>query len=272
MKAVLIVPNFPRLSESFIVSKFLGLLHGGWDVHVLCAASDSAQMKNFPALQNNPEARRRVKVGWPHRPQWLAALLIPIALFCCFLSNPLGSWRYLRLGVKRFGFDVLRRFYLDADVIASKPDLVHFEFGTLAIDRMHLKELLNCKVIVSFRGYDLNYSGLEQPDYFGEVWAKADALHLLGEDLWRRAQQRGCPADKPHALIPPAVRTEFFKPGERNAGDEETPGMRPIRILSVGRLEWKKATNTQSKLVAFCGTRACPSNTTSSDKAVILSL
>ncbi|HVY71371.1 MAG TPA: hypothetical protein VHH73_15670, partial [Verrucomicrobiae bacterium] len=70
MRLVLVVPNFPKLSESFIVSKFLGLLKLGWDAHVVCGESDPAQWKNFPELENHPDARRRVWINWPHRPRW----------------------------------------------------------------------------------------------------------------------------------------------------------------------------------------------------------
>jgi colanic acid/amylovoran biosynthesis glycosyltransferase len=93
-------------------------------------------------------------------------------------------------------------------------------------------------VIASFRGYDLNLSGLEQRGYFHEVWEQADALHLLGEGLWQTAQRRGCPPTMPHVLIPPAIDANFFDPGRR-ARAEASPD-RPLRILSVGRLTWEK--------------------------------
>src|SRR5260221_507042 len=83
-RLVLIVPNFPKLSETFIASKFLGMLERGWDVYVVCASSEFAQWKNFPDLERHPEARQRTKVTWPHRPQWLAALLLPFAVLWCF--------------------------------------------------------------------------------------------------------------------------------------------------------------------------------------------
>jgi len=134
--------------------------------------------------------------------------------------------------------DAFRRFYLDADVVALKPDAVHFEFGSLAVDRMYLKRLLGCKVIASFRGYDLNLSGREHPNHFREVWEQTDALHLLGEGLWQTAQQRGCPPTKQHILIPPAIDAKFFDPGERAHSEASPDG--PLRILSVGRLTWEK--------------------------------
>jgi colanic acid/amylovoran biosynthesis glycosyltransferase len=116
-----------------------------------------------------------------------------------------------------------------------KPDILHFEFGTLAVGKMHLREILNCKVVVSFRGYDLNYVGLDARDYYKEVFEKADVIHLLGEDLWKRAQKRGCNPAKNHVLIPPAIDTTLFQPGE---GAAVRNGK--VRIISVGRLEWKK--------------------------------
>lgn len=234
-RLALATPTFPRPSETFIASKFLGLLGRGWDVYIACAQLDRAAWEKFPELQARPDLRRRVQVSWPHRPRWLAALLLPLALLRCLLRAPRRTARYLRRGWRRFGVDVLRRLYLDAGLIVLRPDVLHFEFGSLAPERMYLKELLGCRVVVSFRGYDLNYVGLDQPGYYAPVWEQADALHLLGEDLWRRAQRRGCPPEKRHALIPPAIDMAQFSPPPRDDGRG-----RPLRILSVGRLEWKK--------------------------------
>jgi colanic acid/amylovoran biosynthesis glycosyltransferase len=248
-RLVLIVSSFPKMSETFIVSMFLGLLERGWDVHVVCGVSEPGQWRHFKELEGCLSARKRVVKTWPHRPRWLAALLAPVAFFSCFLRNPIGSWCYLRRGIKRFGLNVLHRFYLDANIVALKPDVVHFVFGSLAVDKMHLKHLLGSQMIVSFRGYDLNFSGLGHRDYFREVWEQADALHLLGEGLWQRAQRRGCPPTKPHLLIPPAIDTKFFDPGER-VPTGASP-VRPLRILSVGRLTWEKGYEYAVEAVRF---------------------
>jgi colanic acid/amylovoran biosynthesis glycosyltransferase len=233
----LIVPEFPRVSETFIVTKFLGLLERGWDVQIFCGRSEEAQWERFPQLKEVPGVSSRVHVSWPHEPRWKAILLGPLAVLGCFLSAPLATLAYLSRGRRRYGLRILRMLYLDAEVVRLGCDLIHFEFGAPAAQRMYLRDLLGCPVIVSFRGYDLNYVGLEEPDYYAEVWQKAAAVHLLGEDLWRRARHRGCPPEKPHALIPPAIDTRFFDPGEEKRGSVAGP---PLRILSVGRLEWKK--------------------------------
>ena len=59
MRLVLIVSAFPKLSETFIVSQFLGLLEHGWDVHVVCKRSDTAEWDHFPALAADPSLRTR---------------------------------------------------------------------------------------------------------------------------------------------------------------------------------------------------------------------
>ena len=236
-RIALVVPAFPRLSETFIVSKFLGLLERGWDVHVVCERSDDEEWSRFPQLAKAPALRSRVHVSWPHRPRWRASLLAPLALAGCLAAAPVRTLGYLARGFRLYGLGVFRRLYLDVELVRLGCDLVHFEFGALAVGRMDLEALLGCPIVVSFRGYDLNYVGLEDPAFYAPVWERACALHLLGEDLWRRALRRGCPADKPHALIPPAIDSGFFDPGDRA---RETVSGAPLRILSVGRLEWKK--------------------------------
>lgn len=239
-RLVLVVPGFPKLSETFIVTKFLGLLERGWDVHVVCSHSDQTDWKAFPQLGARPDIRSRVHVTWPQSPRWLAGLLMIPALLRGFAQAPHTAWNYLRKGSKLFGLDIFRRFYLDLELICLKPDIIHFEFGSLARGRTHLKILLDCKISVSFRGYDLNFVGLDQAGYYNEVWAKADACHFLGEDLWQRAQTRGCPPGMSHMLIPPAVDLDKFLIIERPLGEVLGTREKPLKILSVGRLEWKK--------------------------------
>ena len=238
-RLILVVPVFPKLSETFIVLKAVGLLEAGWDVHVVCQRREEEEWQRFPdairaALQ------RRVHVTWPVKPRLLSAVLLPAAIGGCAIHSPASTARYLWRGRRRLGLDALRRAYLDAKVLNLSPDIVHFEFGTLAVGKTYLKELLACRLSVSFRGFDLNFAGLEEPRYYEEVFREADLIHCLGQDLWRRAVRRGCPADKEHVLIPPAIDVALFDPAERvAAGVVGTPD-RPLRILSVGRLEWKK--------------------------------
>jgi glycosyltransferase involved in cell wall biosynthesis len=237
MRIVLVVPAFPKLSETFIISKFRGLLQRGWDVHMVCSESDQDEWEWFKEFQN---LRDRVHVTWPARPRWLAALLTPLALVRCLVHNPADTVRYVFKGWQKFGIGVFRQLYFDAEFLVLQPELIHFEFGSIAVNRMTVKDLLKYKVVVSFRGYDLNYVGIDIASYYKDVWAGSDAVHCLGEDLWLKAQKRGCPRDKPHFLIPPAINTDFFNPGDRAHTEVSGTATRPLRILSVGRLDWRK--------------------------------
>lgn len=242
MRLVLLVPQFPKLSETFIVSKFLGLLDAGWDVHVACRVRSNEQWAAHPDLAKRPELKDRVHPQWRHQPRWVAVFLWPFMALLTFWRAPRTSLNYLRRGWPLFGLPLLKQFYLDAAIIAVKPDIVHFEFATLSVGRTYLKELLDCRMTASHRGYDITYVGLDDPDYYTPLWQKADALHLLGEDLWQRALRRGCPPDKPHAYISPAINAQLFDRGLQDSNDQYAVigPERPLRILSVGRMEWMK--------------------------------
>ena len=121
-----------------------------------------------------------------------------------------------------------------------KPDLVHFEFG-----HSSLAHLLTCRVngvrtVVSFRGFDICYYGLETPNFYSDVWKFADVIHCRSEGIWQRCLQRGCPADKPHVVIVGGIDVDYFDPGGRAHGMIAGTPERPLRMLGVGRLVWKK--------------------------------
>ncbi len=238
MKIVLVVPGFPKLSETFIVNKFERLLAAGYDVKVICDRSETSEWARFD-LHDEWGLRRRVIQTSPRRPESRAALAAPGVLIRCLMLNPRGTFRYLQRFWPSLRWRTFVRLYVDAELIGLKPDIIHFEFGALAVDRMHLGEILKCKVVVSFRGHDLTFVGLDQPDYYADIWTKADAVHLLGRDLWTRARERGCPPRIEHALIAPAIDLERFGCTDRPPEDIGTSS-RPALLLSVARLHWTK--------------------------------
>jgi colanic acid/amylovoran biosynthesis glycosyltransferase len=233
----LVCHEFPTLSETFIVSAFLGLLERGWDVHVICRESSKERVALFPELRR-AHVRRRVHVCRPTR-GWAGAARALVALAGPTLLHPRSTAAYFRRGWRRFGLGAISRAAADAPYVAIRPALIHFEFGPLARGQTYLKDLLDSRVVVSFRGADLNFAQLDDPGYYREIWEKADAVHVLGSDLWARALRRGCPPEKPHVLISPAIDTDKFAPGRRDVSAVGT-AERPLRILSVGRLVWKK--------------------------------
>ncbi len=232
-RVALVVAVFPARSETFITSKALGLIAAGWDVRIVCQRFDA---KLFTELSpaDRDALHGRISEAWPHRPKWLAAMLAPIAMLRCLVTRPVATVKYLSRG------GTPRQLYLDAELICLAPQLIHFEFGALAAGRMETPDRIGAGSIVSFRGYDLTVVGLDDPVHYADVWERAGAIHLLGEHLWRRAQERGCPPGKLHALIPPAIDATVFDPRARSHSERAGTTDRPLRILSVGRLDWRK--------------------------------
>jgi colanic acid/amylovoran biosynthesis glycosyltransferase len=72
------------------------------------------------------------------------------------------------------------------------------------------------------------------------VWRHASAIHAVSDDIWQRAISRGCPPDTLHRIIHGSVDGEFFDPGDRDHADVAGSEEHPLRVLSVGRLVWKK--------------------------------
>lgn len=232
MRVALVVRIFPVASETFIVSHFLGLLARGVDVHVVCGRCDHAAWSAFRNLTSCPEAASRVQVAGLRRGFGrVAGDLLEEGR-----RRPARTLRQLTATGSGPSFGAPVRFLRKLPLLGLRADVVHFEFGWDALDDIWIQPALDCPVVVSLRGADLNYHRLQTPDAYREVWDAADAIHCLGEDLWRRAVARGCPPDKLHRLISPAVDTDFFSPDSGARGSPDVP----TRLLSIGRLHWKK--------------------------------
>lgn len=120
------------------------------------------------------------------------------------------------------------------------PQVVHFEFGNLALGHLAACREAGAASVVGFRGYDACYQGLSIPGYYDEVWNDATMLHCASGALWKRLVQRGCPPKKPHCVVADGIDLDYFDPGERVHTAVTGTRKRPMRLLSVGRLVWKK--------------------------------
>lgn len=159
----------------------------------------------------------------------------------CQRSND-DQWVYfpeLRDHIRHQGRLHVARQDLEQRVVELRPDIVHFGYGTLAHGRTHIREAAGCRIVTSFRGYDLNSFRVDEHGVFDEVFAKTDVVHAVSDAIWRRAVERGCPEDRAHAIVTDAVDVTWFDPPERDGGPVGTRE-RPLRILTLGRLHWKK--------------------------------
>jgi colanic acid/amylovoran biosynthesis glycosyltransferase len=231
VRVVVAIGRFPHPDQTFIAGLVRGLLAAGVDAHVLCATSDEADWRRYPRLAALPGIASRIHVHAPRRrPAGAARALAQVATKARAHPRALA-------GAFGDGVAAAPSRLLEAGALARlRPDVVHFQFGPDARRAAWAGALLDRPVVASLRGYDLNYTALDDPGHYAAMWRQVTAVHCLGEDLWRRALQRGCPPEMPHRLIAPAVGTEWLAPQASDRGDG---GATPV-VLTVARLHWKK--------------------------------
>jgi colanic acid/amylovoran biosynthesis glycosyltransferase len=152
----------------------------------------------------------------------------------CRRPCKMSSWLYT--AYRLYKINGIKQVLIHYPVLLYQPDVIHFEFGTLALNNIILKKLIPTKIIVSFRGYDINYYKLNSSNPYREVWHDSDAFHFLGKDLHQRSISRGYCDDKLNFFIPPAIDLEQFTPDKTHKKQEDGT----IRLVSTGRLVWKK--------------------------------
>ena len=155
-------------------------------------------------------------------------------VFC--LVSPMKMIRFFNFCRSKKGSKNGWKWFLQCyPLLKKKWAIFHFEFGTISQEMIFIADFFQAKVITSFRGYDLTYVGIQDPQFYREVWEKSNLIHFLGEGLLKKGIQRGMPKGKEHALIPPAIFLDQFPWKERSL-----PNQGPIHIVSVGRLNWIK--------------------------------
>lgn len=216
------------LNSGFLASKFIKLSEK-LDVHLL--VWDSKQnVDAFIAKYNLSESyRKKVHCGYSSAYEKTDAIISVITSF--FTNKKYRS--YVLNGADSIK-DKMKAALIYAPVIKLAPDIIHFEFGTLAVKGVAVSNFSDAIMSVSFRGYDLNYAGLDDKSYYSEVWNKCKGFHFLGNDLRNRALERGYINKGIEVLITPAIDTNFFRPINKIKSTNK------LKIVSVGRLVWKK--------------------------------
>jgi glycosyltransferase involved in cell wall biosynthesis len=230
VKIALIAGRFPVLSETFIYNHAAGLQAAGLDVTVVASRpkSDEAMFADFDGTRyTGPIHRNALGGGMSVAGRAASALL---------RSHGLELWEAARrrYGANRRGM----RAWLQAAPLAGF-DVVHFEYTGLAIRWLDALPLLKpAQTVVSCRGAAEQIRPLVEPrraDLLRQVFGTVDRVHCVSDDMRRTCEAYGLDPAKAFVNRPAIDAGRFVRkvPYEARASG-------PYRLLSTGRLHWKK--------------------------------
>jgi colanic acid/amylovoran biosynthesis glycosyltransferase len=230
-----IVNQFPSESETFIESKARALTTEGFDVTV--AAFHTRRTWGDPTAPTI----RVLQLPRTSSPRtWGPSV------------RPLVRDRSARRRVAPLVHDLRLGHWL-VPVAAGGYDIIHFEFSGIAAVVVELLRLLRpARLAVSCRGAGeqiIPHANATRADRLKAVFDEVDLIHCVSEDMAQTAKGLGAPAWK-ILVNRPAVETARWRGLGRV--DPQFRGARaaPLRMLSVGRLHWKKGFDDAVRAVA----------------------
>jgi len=235
LRIALIVNSFPKLSETFIFNKVLGLMQAGMDVTVFTGSqrNDGAAFEDRLS-QIQPGQVRHTLLG-------RGFIGILVGLMQISVTKPLEAAKLIgqshRLYPKNFRRG-LRAWILALPLKLGHFDLIHFEFSGLAVTYLDALPLLKTsKLLTSCRGAAEKIMPVVDPTrgaQLRKVFKYLDLVHCVSSDMEETVREYG---RKPEQAFVnhPAIDTELFHREQPYQG--KTTG--PYRLISVGRLHWK---------------------------------
>lgn len=240
MKIALVIPSIPKYSETFLTNKIAGLKASGFGV-VLMVVGVSEKVDLGVPIKYQPILAAHGLQRWVYT-FWLILLSV--------LRTPFRVSKLLR-ATKKLGYSLFGRWRMVAVLsnflTLKNTDWIHFAYGTMAVERAFIGQVIGAKVGMSLRGYDISIAPVLRPNMYKNVWPFVDKVHSISKDLVEVAKQQGLPRAMPVEIIHPAIDAEKFSCVDRHFNHQ------PLRILSVGRLHWKKGLEYTLQALALWG-------------------
>lgn len=211
-------------STTFIENLIVGLAGNGVEVTL------------FGTRRANRKYEKNVSRHFFYNSRMKSALVFSADLLSLAFTNPGRLLRYLRyLSNNRRNYgtgDIFKHLR----VLRHLPDIFHVQWSKDVGKWSFLKQF-DVKLIVSFRGAQINYSPICDPklaDEYTKILPLYDAYHCVSHAIAREGDKYGAAADK-CSIIYPAVNEKLTKTAIQYNSDSEV-----LNILSVGRDHWKK--------------------------------
>lgn len=246
MKIAVLVNQFPKISETFIVNQISGLIDRGHTVDIFaCYGSEDRiedpQLRKYELLGRTryltaPTGRKKrviaameatLKRGWRK----------PLHLVRAINLVPIGN--------RRISLEMLcrHRFLLGR----SAYDLIHCHFGPVGVFGQHLRDIgaLEGPLLTTFHGYDIgSYVRHHGARAYSDLFRKGEAFTCSSHFIRKKLIAAGC---DPAKIFMFKLGTDLtkFDFAERKTGPDGV-----IRLITIARLIEKKGLEYSIRAVA----------------------
>lgn len=243
MRIGLVLADLPQYSETFFKYKIKGLIAGGHEVIVFTSGNAGTK----------PITDYKVKYSLPVMKGNLVLQSLNFfnGILKTLIVSPSRVSKLVSLEKKegRNFWEALKSVYLNSHIITEDLDRLHFGFATNALRKENIAETIGARMSVSFRGFDINVYPLKHPGCYDLLWKKIDKVHTISDYLHKKAVKLGLPESIPYSKITPAIDlTKFALKNDRGKFHD------PVRIVTVGRLNWIKDYETAISSLAILRT------------------
>lgn len=229
-----IVNDFPCISETFILNQITGLLELGHAVDIFAYNREGEDQKQHTAVSKY-NLLKRAKY-FPAIPRGRVARLVKLVgiVFVQMFRHPV--WLRKCLNFKKYGAYASLNHLFHLELLMNKKyDIIHCQYGTIGQDWAYIKEIVDTKLAVSFRGYDLMRMVLEHgPGVYKELFDKGDVFLPVSQYFAKKLEEMGCSKRKIRVLYS-GIDVQKYQYRERTFDFQEK-----IELLSAGRLVEKK--------------------------------
>lgn len=226
MKIGLVLPSIPAYSETFFRNKIEGLQRHG--ITVVLFVNTSSKNKDYL----NCEIVFAPKLNGSNIQIVFNTLL---QLCKVVFLHPKKSFLLYKANQKdRVSFNAnLKSVIANQFLLSQKLDWLHFGFGTMAIGRENVAQVIGAKMAVSFRGYDYYVFPMKNKDCYHTLFSKDVRYHVLSNGMKNGLLNEGIVKEKIFQITP-AIDIDLFKPLE-NIERNNT-----IQITTISRLHYIK--------------------------------
>lgn len=225
MRLGLVLSSTPGYSETFFHSKIIGLQKNGVEVILFCQSKNEefslCPVILSPRIIHNP----------------LLQFIYFIKEFILLIPFLPVVIKYVKLErQEKTGWgQILKKIYLNAHLLKSKLDWLHFGFSTTAIGSETVAKAIGAKLAVSFRGFDIAVYPVKHPGCFNLLWKHVDKVHTISDDLLLLARKNGLSQSVLVEKITPAINVKMFQAKKQNFLQKNKSV-----FMTTGRLHWKK--------------------------------